>query len=180
MTSENGETRDTGILNEYAAILYESFENEGERTILIVGVAYLDSALETLLRNYFVDRPTRVKSLLRQDGPLGSFKARMDLAYCLGLLTDEEHHDLNILRQVRNDFAHNPKACLDDHSDRCRDLQMVNRLVPELRADTHRSQVMLSLVELGSWLRLRALSAGRTQCQVRPPVRVKRMGWPPA
>jgi len=37
---------------------------------------------------------------------LGTFSARIDAAYCLGLLSKDENRDLHLIRKIRNDFAH--------------------------------------------------------------------------
>jgi hypothetical protein len=38
--------------------------------------------------------------------PLGTFAAKIDLAYALEITTDDIHAELNIMRRIRNEFAH--------------------------------------------------------------------------
>jgi DNA-binding MltR family transcriptional regulator len=40
------------------------------------------------------------------DRPLGTFSAKINLAYRLGLLDDKIEHALQLIRKIRNDFAH--------------------------------------------------------------------------
>jgi hypothetical protein len=57
------------------------------------------------------------KELFRGSGALGDFGVKIQLAYMLGLIAKETYSDLDILRRIRNDFAHNVKIkSFDDES----------------------------------------------------------------
>ncbi|MCC7596730.1 transcriptional regulator [Janthinobacterium sp. FW305-129] len=43
------------------------------------------------------------------NAPLGTFSSRIKAAYSIGLITKEQFQDLEILRKIRNEFAHNWK-----------------------------------------------------------------------
>src|SRR5690606_18966025 len=45
--------------------------------------------------------------------PLGSFSARTQAAYVLGLISENEFKELNTLRKIRNLFAHKVKMSFD-------------------------------------------------------------------
>ena len=45
--------------------------------------------------------------LFLPSGPLGSFSAKIDLAYISGLITKSAHSDLVRVKEIRNAFAHN-------------------------------------------------------------------------
>src|SRR5258708_23974756 len=64
---------------------------------------YLELALLIRLPN---NDPDTIKILVGRDGPLGSFFAKIHLAFAMGLITTDQCHDLNIIRTVRNAFAH--------------------------------------------------------------------------
>jgi len=72
-------------------------------------------ALPTILENRTTEmlklamrRDTAIaKDLFRASGALGSFGIKIQLAYMLGLITKDTYRDLDILRKIRNDFAHN-------------------------------------------------------------------------
>lgn len=66
----------------------------------------MDLWLSELLRAYFVDNETVVDELLENDSPLATFAATIKCAYCIGLLTESEYSDLNLIRKVRNRFPH--------------------------------------------------------------------------
>jgi DNA-binding MltR family transcriptional regulator len=40
------------------------------------------------------------------NGPLATFSSKIDLAHIQGLTSASQHHDLQILRKIRNEFAH--------------------------------------------------------------------------
>lgn len=65
-------------------------EDESPRCAVIVSAAYFDETLERLLK----------------DTTERSFFQRIDAGLQWGLLTRDEHADLNTLRQLRNEFAH--------------------------------------------------------------------------
>ena len=60
--------------------------------------------------SFMVDDAKKVNELLgSEDGseaPLSSLSARIKTAYCLGLITKKEFDDLNLIRRIRNRFAH--------------------------------------------------------------------------
>ena len=47
-----------------------------------------------------------IKLLVERDGPLNGFSAKICLAYAMRIIDDDALHDLNIIRRVRNAFAH--------------------------------------------------------------------------
>jgi len=88
------------------AAMDREFHEQPDRVIAIVGAAYLDSTLESLLRGVLIDSHDEVERLLRPDAPLGANGARCQLAYCLGLITRDQRDDLKTIAKIRNAFAH--------------------------------------------------------------------------
>jgi DNA-binding MltR family transcriptional regulator len=82
------------------------FHTSTYRVIAVVGAAYLDSMLERLFRRVFIDSPDDVDLLLRPDAPLSSNGSRYRLAYCLGLISQDQRDDLKLIAKIRNAFAH--------------------------------------------------------------------------
>jgi DNA-binding MltR family transcriptional regulator len=71
---------------------------------------------------------SKIDKLLYRDGhgPLGSFSAKIDTAYCLGLLSEDEYGDLHSIRHIRNDFAHKLTGLAFEYrsiADRCLNLK---------------------------------------------------------
>ncbi len=109
-------------------------KGESDRGLALVGHAYLDDALDEFLHAYFLDDPEVVRQLLRQGGPIGSFKTRCDLAYALGLLGPDMFSDLDQIREIRNEFAHRYSSLDFSTSpafDRCQNLKIPNLNDPE-------------------------------------------------
>jgi hypothetical protein len=85
---------------------HDLFMAESDRGAALTGAALLDDLLADVIRAGFVDDPKHVESLLKTDGPLGTFSARIKLAYCVGWIGPDVRDDLNLVREVRNKFAH--------------------------------------------------------------------------
>jgi hypothetical protein len=131
-TEGKGTLAKNGVPNDWKEIqgvkeLYDTFTQESDRGVAIVGAAYLDENLAVLLESFLIEDEQRVHELLGagQFAPLGSFSARTKAAYCLGLISKNEYEDLNTIRGIRNDFAHQRKDVSFAHADveqKCRQL----------------------------------------------------------
>jgi hypothetical protein len=66
--------------------------------------------------------------ILGPDRPLGTFSARVDLAYLLGLIPRQARRDLHLIRRIRNAFAHTAQRLSFAETPmaaRCRELRYV-------------------------------------------------------
>ena len=61
--------------------------------------------LGQLITSFFVEEYDQKSSLLDADGPLGSFSARVRAAYCMGLISKNEYHDMDLIMQIQHIFA---------------------------------------------------------------------------
>lgn len=77
-----------------------------DRAIAILGPVYLDEYLREYLESVLVQKKGLPEEIFGPEKPLGSFSARIKMAYALGLLSEEIYEDLNTIRNVRNVFAH--------------------------------------------------------------------------
>lgn len=84
--------------------------HESDRGAVLVGASLLEQVLEKLLRTLFsaIGNPAKavVDPLFSGMGPLNTFSAKITVCHLLGLLDDDQLHDLGLLRKVRNEFAH--------------------------------------------------------------------------
>lgn len=118
-----------------AAGFLGEFEAETDRGTTVVAAAYLDDLLAGMLRKYLVDEPKIVDELLDFQGPLGTFSSRISLAYCLGLIRDDQFRDLKTVGKTRNAFAHSHQTLSFDEPpicDFCDNLSQI-RLMEQLR-----------------------------------------------
>jgi hypothetical protein len=73
---------------------------------VLLGAARLDYALEKLLKSVMQPNVGGDDNLFDPDRPLGSFSAKISLAYRLRLIDKSVEHTLQMIRKIRNDFAH--------------------------------------------------------------------------
>ncbi|MBU9453487.1 hypothetical protein [Burkholderia multivorans] len=120
MRKEYGEIAEQGVR------LFTTLIQESERAIVVLGVAQIDSDLERLLKHVLHPSPKKSSDdLFDPGGPLGSFGARIAFAHRMGIFDSEFVKVLNILRKIRNDFAHNaaePNLNLEQHRSRIEDV----------------------------------------------------------
>ncbi|MEF8733745.1 MAG: MltR family transcriptional regulator [Candidatus Accumulibacter meliphilus] len=100
---------------------------ESDRGSALFATAYLDKAISDLLYLSVVYEPKKVKKdLFDFNSPLGTFSSRIKMAYYLGKISKEVRQDLDLLRDIRNRFAHHPSVVsFDDEkiANKCRELQ---------------------------------------------------------
>lgn len=95
-----------------------SFLRESERAIVVLGVAQIDADLERVLTHVLHPSATQKDDLFSPGRALSSFGSKIALAHRLGLIDNQFRSVLNILRRIRNDFAHNaaePDLALAGH-----------------------------------------------------------------
>jgi DNA-binding MltR family transcriptional regulator len=102
--------------NEALAEFHRLFnvEKKDERTIAILGGTFLEMALEHLLYAFLPDDEKEVKKLFEYNQPLGNFSNKITLSYCLGLIDKMVKDDLNLVRKIRNKFAHDLYATFEN------------------------------------------------------------------
>lgn len=101
--------------DEWLDTLHLLFAQESDRAAAIVAAAIVEDAIETLLRKRLVEPYLRERDLLREhSGPLGSFSAKIDACFQLGLISRYMAQDLHLIRKIRNEFAHAASLCTFD------------------------------------------------------------------
>jgi DNA-binding MltR family transcriptional regulator len=113
-----------------------SVSQETDRGCALMAAEFLSNELGVLLRVHFVEDNKACDAVLDDPrGAVGTFSSRIEFAYLLGLIGPEERRELNLVRKIRNEFAHEyqPLDFTAEHvSSRCRELR-VHTLVPEER-----------------------------------------------
>jgi mannitol operon repressor len=94
-----------GVFERYNAFLDE-FQQETDRAAAVLAAANLDNALLHVLSASIVGGKQATARLLGRDRPLGSFGSRILACYCFGLISRDEFEELERVRKIRNDFAH--------------------------------------------------------------------------
>jgi len=81
-------------------------QQETDRGLPLVGAALVDELLQETLRAFFCQGRADGKLLDEPNAPLGSLSSRAQACYSLGLIDDYEYTEIELIRKVRNEFAH--------------------------------------------------------------------------
>lgn len=87
---------------------------ESHRGAVLVTCSFLDELLREIIDTFLIEDSDRELLLDGFNAPIGTFSARIKVAHCLGLISDEERNDCDILRKIRNEYAHNHRASFKD------------------------------------------------------------------
>ena len=152
---------------------------ESDRACALILAANLDNRLKDVLSAFFVVMSeNQEKEIFSGNGALSTFSSKIKLAYALGFLANDERHDLDIIRKVRNDFAHVEEG-LDFSSEqiksRCNSfirIAEMNRDYPKLRNESSNPRGIFNIAaaSLSICLMDRADTAKQQQRSVFPPV----------
>jgi hypothetical protein len=100
---------------------FSEIDRSDDRAAAIVAAAFLDDHLTIALKTRLHQDEEILKDFFRPSGPLGSFSAKIDLAFLIGLCSRETCKELHTIRDIRNAFAHKGLT-RDFNSQRVRDL----------------------------------------------------------
>jgi len=81
--------------------------NNSERGAVLTAGAAFEVHLERLLKAFLVQGVSTSKKIAESS----QFSSKINLCFSLGLISEDEKHDLNLLRDIRNAFAHNIFGC---------------------------------------------------------------------
>lgn len=77
-----------------------------ERGLILSLSTFAEEALGDLIGAFLISGESTKQLLNGFNAPLGTFSARIKMAYSLGLITRPQREDLDRLRRIRNEFAH--------------------------------------------------------------------------
>lgn len=103
----------------------EVLNAESARGKVLVSTGFLEEQLKEILVAHFLECPEAGELVEGGSAPLATLSARISACYVLGLITKNEHDDLQIIRKIRNDFAHDLHTTFDTERvvNRCRELR---------------------------------------------------------
>ncbi|MGC4004703.1 MAG: hypothetical protein QM811_16915 [Pirellulales bacterium] len=85
---------------------HEELFRESDRGCALFAGAFLDVQLVELLKLYLVVNTSIDKELFKGTSPLSTFSSRITISYYLGLVSKSLKGELDIIRKIRNEFAH--------------------------------------------------------------------------
>ncbi len=86
--------------------LYETLNSERDLPLILVSSSYLDVSLGAMLKEKLISSSTSDKILDVRGGAIGSFSARADMCYSLGMVPKTLYKDLIKILEIRNIVAH--------------------------------------------------------------------------
>ena len=92
----------------------DSHNQESPRGSVLIACSFLDEQLKDIIHSFLLKGSDADKILTGFNAPLGTFSARIKMAFSLSLITEKEKIDCEILRKIRNEFAHNHKTTFND------------------------------------------------------------------
>ena len=118
-------------------------QGESDRAAVIIAAAKLDQLLRDLIVARLVPSSKSDDDLVDGDRPLGAFSARIAIAFRIGLIDAEVARSLDLIRRIRNEFAHEARLASlssDEHIKR----------VKELARPFHRDPKFMDFMFVGS------------------------------
>ena len=106
--------------------LLPELEKESDRGSVLISCTYLDELLRQVLLAFLREHKESARLVEGFNAPLGTFSARATAAFALGLITAREFEECQILRRIRNRFAHHVHVSFNTHDieDMCKSLTM--------------------------------------------------------
>lgn len=90
---------------------FEAFKvtlhEESDRGRVLLAIAWIDEFLKISLMNEFAQGNSRARAqLFSANGPFATFSAKLNVAFCAGWIDSDVYNDVEILRKIRNECAH--------------------------------------------------------------------------
>lgn len=87
--------------------LFESLHEHDDRGLVLSIAAFAEDTLGLLLLSYLREPRTATELVEGFNAPFGTFSARIKGALVLGLIRKDQYRSLELIRRIRNKFAHN-------------------------------------------------------------------------
>ena len=95
-------------------IFLEASNSESERGRVLVASSLIEEMLDEIIRARLLEGKTTELMFDGGNAPLGTYSAKSRLSRSLCLISDEEYRDIDIIRKIRNKFAHSVLCSLED------------------------------------------------------------------
>jgi hypothetical protein len=84
-----------------------ALSEESDRACVILVASWADHLLRIKLANEFSKGNSDARSsLFASNGPFATFSAKLNAAFCAEWIDRDVYHDLQVIRKMRNRFAH--------------------------------------------------------------------------
>ena len=86
---------------------FSQFHKETDRGAALSAGAMLEDRLGDILKSFLIVSEQSEKLLKGMNAPFGTLSSRISGCYALGLIEQHEYNEMEIIRKIRNKFAHN-------------------------------------------------------------------------
>ena len=114
------------------------FNKETERGTALAAAAMLDEQLARIIESFLIPNKGSKSLIDGFNAPLGTFSARIASSFALGLLSEVEYKECELIRKVRNEFAHQIKVSFKSQkiASLCALLQLSAKSYGDVHVDT--------------------------------------------
>lgn len=161
-------TQQNDLFEDWQNVVTE-FHNKSDRAAAILGAVFLEAHMGQLIAGFFIEDCDETESLLNVERPLGTFSARTRAAYCMGLISANEYHDLNLIMQIQYAFANQISGvAFTDNGirDKCFALRIPRDVLLPGETRTPRQLFVFASAILTQHLAYRAELAEKRRCMV--------------
>ena len=146
------------------------FNKESDRGAVLASAAYIDSLLASTLRAFLIDNKSAADMVDEYPGAMSSFSSRITACHAMGLISDDERTECNIIRKVRNEFAHHARKSLADKDIEsfCSSLKFVFKPKPGEPSPNTRMRFQSSAVDMISRLMKRPKAVEGLRLKLQP------------
>lgn len=114
------------------------FNKETDRGAALAAAAMIDDQLGQTIAAFLIPNKGSDALLDGFNAPLGTFSSRIAAAFGLGLITEPEYRECDLIRKVRNEFAHKIKVSFKTEKvvSLCAHLQYAANSYGDVKVDT--------------------------------------------
>ena len=101
-----------------------------DRAAAVVAGCILDDLLKSMLTAFFLQDINLDEKMFKGMAPLSTFSAKINIAYCTGLINKKQYNNLMLVKKIRDLFAHSVEDLTFDTPkirDRCIQLKNFNK-----------------------------------------------------
>lgn len=151
------------FLDEDEAQILETLDHDSDRAVAVIVGSMIENRLKRALKVRMPQDKKAIDKVFQFTGALGTFAAKIDMAYLNGLVSKDAYEDLKRFKDIRNDFAHELDI-RNFHSESIKivadQLKLVDDYVAEAQPDSAGKMKAMEL-DVGAKPAIFALHAGR-------------------
>lgn len=138
---------------------------ETDRGAALVAAAVVDYKLKAVLQAHVISGLTdkQRNHVFGRQGVLDTFAAKITLCYALGLIDKAEYEEIDLLRNIRNDFAHETYGLSFETDPICSHVLRLKWVEP-VKNGKPRAKFLCSTLQIMTRLYYRDMAVGYKRC----------------